>query len=322
MNARGSSELIEVADGVFAYLQADGTWGWSNAGLVVGGGESVLIDTLFDLALTQRMLDSMKPHTDSRPITSVVNTHANGDHCYGNQLVASPDVDIIASAAAAREMEEVPASLLAAMVAGVTEGELGEYVQHAFGAFDFNGIEHIEPTVLFEKQHTIEAGDRAVELFEVGPAHTAGDVLAWLPDEGVLFAGDILFIEGTPIMWAGPVNGWIAALDRILELEPKVIVPGHGPLTDAEGVKNLRSYFEDLRRWVTERHGSGMNIEDTIRSVDAEIDKSAYADWTDRERIVVNVQSLWRELDASFVSPDVLTVFGSMAQNHAARLHG
>jgi len=113
MGTQGTSELVEVADGVFAYLQPDGTWGWSNAGLIAGTGESVLIDTLFDLALTQRMLDSMKPHTDTRPIRSVVNTHANGDHCYGNQLVAAPDVDIIASAAAAKEMEEVPAALLA-----------------------------------------------------------------------------------------------------------------------------------------------------------------------------------------------------------------
>jgi len=320
MDTPGESELVEVADGVFAYLQADGTWGWSNAGLVAGTNESVLIDTLFDLALTQRMLDSMRPHTNSRPIRSVVNTHANGDHCYGNQLLAAPDVDIIASAAAAKEMEEVPAELLASMVAGITEGELGSYIQHAFGAFDFNGIQHIEPTLLFDQQHTVDAGDRAVELFEVGPAHTDGDVIAWLPDEGVLFSGDILFVEGTPIMWAGPVDGWIAALDRILELEPKVIVPGHGPLTDAAGVRSLRSYFEDLKRWVTERHVAGLSLEDTIRDIDAEVDRSAYAAWTDRERIVVNVQSVWRELDTSFVSPDVLAVFSSMAQNHAERV--
>jgi len=85
-------------------------------------------------------------------------------------------------------------------------------------------------------------------------------------------------------------------------------------------VRSLRSYFEDLKRWVTERHVAGLSLEDTIRDIDAEVDRSAYAAWTDRERIVVNVQSVWRELDTSFVSPDVLAVFSSMAQNHAERV--
>ncbi|MEM9134924.1 MAG: MBL fold metallo-hydrolase [Actinomycetota bacterium] len=319
MNAAGTAELIEVAEDVFAYLQADGTWGWSNAGLVVGDDGSVLVDTLFDLHLTRRMLDTMSPHTSTKPIAQVVNTHANGDHCYGNQLVAGAGVDVIASVAAGREMEEVPASLLAAMVAGITEGTLGEYIQHAFGAFDFDGIDMVEPTVTFTEEHRIDAGGRPVNLFEVGPAHTAGDILAWLPDDGVLFAGDILFIDGTPIMWAGPVDGWIAAIDRILDLEPAVIVPGHGPLTDADGVRRLRGYFTDLKAMVTERHAAGMSVADAIADIDRQIDEGPYADWTDRERIVVNVQTIWSELEPGFVSPEVVAVFQQMADNHAGR---
>lgn len=98
--------LHEVGNGCFAYLQPDGGWGYSNAGLVVGEGESLLVDTLFDLKLTQQMLDSMVAATSASPINTVVNTHANGDHCYGNQLVR--DATIIASSATAREMSEVP----------------------------------------------------------------------------------------------------------------------------------------------------------------------------------------------------------------------
>jgi glyoxylase-like metal-dependent hydrolase (beta-lactamase superfamily II) len=312
-------ELTEVADGVFAYLQPDGTWGWSNAGLVAGSGESVLVDTLFDLPLTQVMLDTMQPITSSRPIRSVVNTHANGDHCYGNQLVAGAGVDVIASRSAAQEMEEVPASLLAALMAGPMDGTLGEYMNHAFGAFDFNGIDMVAPTVLFDESHTVDAGGRRVDLFEVGPAHTQGDVLAWLPEEKVLFSGDILFIDGTPIMWAGPVGGWIAAIDRILEFDPEVIVPGHGPLTDADGVRALRSYFVDLQDLVTERHAGGMAIDDAIADIDRQLDDSPYAEWSDRERVVVNVQSIWRELDTTYVSPDIISVFQQMADNFTAR---
>ena len=76
--------LHEVADGVFAYLQPDGGWGWSNAGLLAGDWSSLLVDTLFDLRLTRRMLDAMDAVTGGRPIDIVVNPHANGDHCYGN----------------------------------------------------------------------------------------------------------------------------------------------------------------------------------------------------------------------------------------------
>ena len=163
--------LHEVADGVFAYLQPDGGWGWSNAGLAVGDGSSLLVDTLFDLRLTHRMLDAMAPHVRTAPIGTLVNTHANGDHCYGNQLVT--DAEIIASTAAAEEMSEVPASRLAALNAA--EGDVGRLFRSFFGAFDFEGITPTPPTRTFEGRLDIDVGGRGVELVEVGPAHTRGE---------------------------------------------------------------------------------------------------------------------------------------------------
>src|SRR5579864_8507679 len=95
--------LHELGDGLFAYLQPDGTWGWSNAGLITAGETSLLIDTLFDLKLTREMLDTMRRALPAAArIDMVVNTHANGDHCYGNELVA--DARIIASRRTAEEM--------------------------------------------------------------------------------------------------------------------------------------------------------------------------------------------------------------------------
>jgi glyoxylase-like metal-dependent hydrolase (beta-lactamase superfamily II) len=313
--------LVEIADGVFGYLQPDGTWGWSNAGLVVGDDESVLVDTLFDLQLTRTMLDTMAPHTADNPIANVVNTHANGDHCYGNQLVAGPGVDIIASAAATSEMADVPPALLAAMVEGAGDDVLGTYITHAFGSFDFVGIEMPEITVGFTDRHVLHAGGREVELLEVGPAHTEGDVLAWLPNERVVFAGDILFRLGTPIMWAGPVGGWIKAIDTMVALEPEVIVPGHGPLTDIAGALEQRGYLELLQSLVAERHAGGMSVADAICDIDRHLDDTPYSEWSDRERVVVNVQTIWKELDSSFTTPGVLEVFQMMADNFASRSH-
>src|ERR1700733_12809217 len=94
--------LRELGGGCHAWLEPDGGWGWSNAGLVVGRGESLLVDTLFDVPHTARMLEAMAPVVADQPIRSVFNTHSNGDHWFGNQLV--PDAEIIATSACDAEM--------------------------------------------------------------------------------------------------------------------------------------------------------------------------------------------------------------------------
>ena len=99
--------LKDLGNGAYAYLQPDGGWGWSNAGLIVDGEESLLVDTLFDETLTREMLGHMKDATGlgGSDITTLANTHANGDHTYGNRLIEN--AEIIASEASAREMTEV-----------------------------------------------------------------------------------------------------------------------------------------------------------------------------------------------------------------------
>ena len=173
--------LAEIADGVWAYLQPDGSWGWSNAGLVADGDRALLVDTLFDLRLTAEMLDAMRrvlpPATG---IGTVVNTHANGDHCFGNQLVTG--AEIIASRRAAEEMTRQPAAQLAAMMAAAPSlGTVGSYLQRIFGPFDFNGIDEATPTRTFDGALMLAVGDTPAHLFELGPAHTGGDVVVELP---------------------------------------------------------------------------------------------------------------------------------------------
>lgn len=304
-------ELHELGDGCLAYVQRDGGWGWSNAGLVVGDGASLLVDTLFDLRLTRRLLESLAPFTRIAPIRSLVNTHANGDHCYGNQLVDG--AEIIASTAAAHEMSEVPPAMLGAL--NTAPGEVGDLFRRFFGAFDFDGIELRLPTRTFDGRLDVEVGGRTVELIEVGPAHTRGDVVVHVPDAQTVYTGDILFIGGTPIVWAGPLSNWIAACDLMLGMEVEVVVPGHGPVTDKQGIVHVRDYLSFIEREATDRFAAGIDAFEAARDIMRLMGVTgvSFASWGEAGRIGVNVETVYRSLDPSHRSPDVVELFRRMA---------
>lgn len=308
--------LHEIGDNCFAYLQPDGGWGYSNAGLVVGDGSSLLVDTLFDLKLTAAMLSSMSHAIGTAPIATVVNTHANGDHCYGNQLVR--DAEIVASNATAREMVEVPPAMLAAL--NNAPGEVGDLFRRFFGDFMFDDIELVPPTRTFDGRLDIEVGGRLIELIEVGPAHTAGDTIAYLADSKTVFTGDILFIGGAPIVWAGPLENWIAACDLISALDVETVVPGHGPLTNKAGVTQVRDYLSYVLQQARTRFESGVDVFDAARDIARDMlgnPSSQFADLTDYGRISVNVDTAYRSFDPSHKSPDVLEQFRRIAKIEA-----
>jgi cyclase len=309
MTQQYSKGLREVGDGLYAYLQPDGGWGWSNSGLVVDGDSTLLIDTLFDLQLTEEMLAAMRRAVPAAGrMDMLVNTHANGDHTFGNQLVG--DARIVASERTAEQMAELPATAMAALLEQAPNmGEAGAFFLRCFGAFDFRGIETVLPSETFNGELTLRVGSREVQLIEVGPAHTRGDTLALLPAERVLFSGDILFHGAHPIAWAGPVSNWIAACDRILAMDLEVIVPGHGPPADQGAVRELKAYFEYLYERARHCHADGMTALQAARSI--ALDR--WAQWGERERLVINIDTIYRELAGDEEPPNTLALFEQMA---------
>lgn len=277
-----------MGDGLYAYLQPDGGWGWSNAGLVVDGGDSLLVDTLFDLRLTREMLDAMRPVAPA--ISVLVNTHANGDHCWGNQLLRG--AAMVAAATTAAEMIEgtQPAALDALKGA---EGPLGDFARRAFGPFDFSAIEVTPANETFAGERVLGSGRHEVRLLEVGPAHTRGDTLVYLPGQRVLYSGDIVFNGGHPVVWAGPVSNWIAALDRILALDVEVLVPGHGPISDKKAAQSMRDHLLYLQSEARARFDAGLPAAEAAR----DIDLSPFEGWTERERVAANVLELYAEFE-------------------------
>ena len=310
MASQQRAGLHDLGNGAYAWLAPDGSWGWSNAGLIVDGEQSLLVDTLYDLELTGEMLRGMRaaePRADS--IGTLVNTHANGDHCHGNELVSG--ARIIASSASAAEMAELPPEAMAGIMEAARDmGPVGAYFLHCFGQFRFEGIRYTPPTDTFDGELQLQVGDKPVQLIEVGPAHTRGDVLVYSPQDRTVFTGDILFIEGTPVMWQGPVGNWIKACQLIENMDVENIVPGHGPITDKSGVALVRQYLEYVRDQARTRYDAGMNAFDAAR----DIELSEYSAWSDPERIAVNVDTLYREFSGEQVATDIVELFTRMAE--------
>jgi cyclase len=299
--------LHDLGNGCYAYLQPDGTWGYSNAGLIVDSSEALLIDTLMDLKLTREMLDRMRAAEPSAAnIGTLLNTHSNPDHTNGNQLIAN--AQIIASTACFEEMKEQSSAPRYPMT-----GEAGAFFQEVLGSrFDFAGIRPVLPSRTFDRELTLHVGNKAVHLFELGPAHTRGDIVAFVPTDKTVFTGDILFAGAHPVIWEGPIGNWIRACDTILEWDVETVVPGHGPITNKIGVQALKDYLEYVHNESRKRFDAGMGYEEAAR----DIIPDAFSDWTDPERIVVNVYACYREFRGDADRLSVPALFSGMARFH------
>lgn len=284
--------LHDIGNGCFAYLLPDGSWGWSNAGLIVDGDRSMLVDTLFDLPLTGEMLRAMRDAVPAAAqIDTLLNTHANGDHYFGNQLVTG--ARIITSKASLDEMtERPPEAFISTLRDWRNQGEGGAFVHEMMGSrFDFDGIVFTPPTETFDRSLTLDVGSKTVEMVTVGPAHTRGDVLVHIPEDRIVFAGDIIFIGGHPPAWAGPISNWIAACELILSWDVDVVVPGHGPIGDKASVRRVKEYFEFVSVEARRCFDAGLSVAEAADAIALD----GFGDWSDAERIIVNIDTLYRE---------------------------
>ena len=334
--------LTELGPGVHGWLQPNGLLGESNAGLVVGDGASLLVDTLWDPRLTRRMLTAMAPLIEKAPIQTLVNTHSDGDHWWGNQEVGG--VEIVATDAAAAVMAgQSPAemkrfgALARALRLGASmpfpyprRGDvtaIAPYVTEALRPFAFNEVRLVPPTRTFSGELELNVGGREVRLIEVGPAHTAGDLIVWIPDARIALAADILFIGVTPIMWAGPVERWIAALERLLDLGAERFLPGHGPVCGPNEVRRLLDYWRWLDRAAGQRLDAGSPPTEAAHEIvlGEELGELGFADWLAPERALVNVTTIdaHRRGAAKLPGPrDIVPAFFRMAllaRDHATR---
>lgn len=264
----------EVAEGIFAYVQPDGTWFLNNGGFLVGSRGVAMIDQCGTEQRSRAFMEAAQG-PDGRPVHTLVNTHHHADHTFGNFVL--PDETTIVAHRRARD--EVIST--------------GTTIANAFEGPDWGDIEITPPFLCFTDRLSMFIDDLEVELIHFGhPAHTTNDIVAWIPERGVLFSGDLIFKDGTPFVLQGSVAGWIESLGMMRSLGAETIVPGHGEICGPEAIEEVGAYLEFLQGVALEGFEAGLTPLELARQTDL----GSFADLSDSERLVGNLHRAYSEL--------------------------
>jgi cyclase len=232
----------------------------------------------------------------------VINTHEDGDHVWGNQLFEG--AEIIAHRSVPERMKHVAnPEEIQKLLHGVTDAPTRILLQAlhpglvAAGMqlqedYNFDGIELVLPTTVFDTRYEFDLDGTEVQLIYVGPCHQVGDTIVHVPKEKVVFAGDVIFRQCTPIGWTGTYDKWLKSLDLIISLDPKVIVPGHGPVCGIEGAFEMKAYLEYVRVESKRCFGQGLSSLEASKRIDF----GPYAKWRGPARLYLNVERAYREI--------------------------
>jgi cyclase len=286
------SGVRQVAPNIYGHIRSKATWYWNNAGFIVGNDYVVVVDSLATVGLTQQFRDEIRKITD-KPIRYLINTHHHGDHTYGNHVFAGATV--ISHDYCRHEVIE----------AGTPDPDVWNTI---FPEFDFRGIEATPADITFDKHLTLYMDGQEVRLVHFGPGHTIGDIIVYLPEEGVVFAGDFIFLYSTPLGMEGSFAGWLKNLDAMTKLGAQTYVPGHGPVCGAEGLNLCRDYLIFVQSEAKKRFDKGMTVDEAVR----DIDLGPFKQWPNHERILLNLERLWREFrgeDPATSKLDLVEVF-------------
>ncbi|TYB54791.1 MBL fold metallo-hydrolase [Nonomuraea sp. PA05] len=266
----------EVSDGVYAYVQPDGSWWINNTGFLAGRRGVIVIDACSTERRTRAFRQAIGKVTD-RPITTLLNTHHHGDHTFGNWLF--PEATIVGHEGVREQIiaDGVPA-YRAAWSAGVEWGKM----------------EPTPPFLTFTDRLTLHSDELRCEVRHVGhAAHTTNDSYVWIPERRVLFAGDLVFNGGTPFVLMGSVAGALRAVEQLKGLGAETVVPGHGEVCGPEAYEPVEGYLRFVQDVARRGKEAGLTPLEAARQTDL----GEWAGLLDPERIVGNLHRAYSELD-------------------------
>ncbi|MFF7976478.1 MBL fold metallo-hydrolase [Streptomyces sp. NPDC007905] len=276
MSREFAARTVEIADGVHAYVQPDGSWFLNNTGFITSQQGVISIDTCATERRTLAYLDAIADVTRA-PVRTLVNTHHHADHTFGNHLL--PGATIVGH-------EQTRAEVMA----------FGRPVNRGvWNDVEWGEFQLAPPFVTYATEVTLWAHDLRCDVKHVGtPAHTTNDSIVHLPDHSVLFAGDLLFKGGTPFVLMGSLGGTIDVLEKVVRpLGARTIVSGHGPVSGPEVIDDMLAYLRFVEDLARRAKAAGL----TPLEAALETDLGPYADLLDAERIVGNLHRAYAELD-------------------------
>lgn len=271
--------LSGIAPGVLAYVRASRSWLAGNVGALVGRTSMVLVDTAATGARTQAILDALRARCGDLPVGAVINTHHHPGQTLGNGTLP-PTATVVGHRHCREEMLRYgtdAADLFPGVV--VPDEELADAPMSP-------------PTLTFDDSLTLHVADTEVELRFVGPAHTRGDIVVWVPEYRVVFAGDLVTHRAHPNLLDGTIGGYPAALRRLRSLDARVVVPGRGPACGPEVVDDMLAYAE----FVADLAADGFERGRTPLEVAGDVPPGRFASWQDTERLVANLHRAYAEL--------------------------
>jgi glyoxylase-like metal-dependent hydrolase (beta-lactamase superfamily II) len=292
-------EMKQVSDNCYAVLIEKNRVCDANSGLINRAG-GVVIDTQSDLAHGRQMIEMFSKVWPAMP-KRVINTHEDADHVWGNQLFEG--AEIIAHRSVPERMKHVAdpkdsqkmlfgvGHLLTRLVLNALHPGIVAAGKQLLEDYNFDGIELVLPTTLFDERYELNLDGTEVHLIYVGPCHQVGDTIIHVPKERVLFAGDVLFRQCTPMGWTGSYDKWFQCLDLIIQLNPEVIVPGHGPLCGVEGVVEMKKYLQYVRDESKKCFDNGLNSMEASKKIEF----GPFAEWRAPARLYMNVERAYRE---------------------------
>lgn len=286
--------FIEVADGVWFATGTGSVYTMSNAMVLVGEFDTLVVDSHVTPAAARALLDSLQVITD-KPVRYLVNSHYHFDHAHGNQAFPA-GIEIIGHEFTRAKLngdignvltentfksfsDPVPATVATLERQAAAESEPARKAElterHRVQLEYMNGIAEVQPTppnITLETKMTlfqvVANGSREIQLRHFGRAHTGGDVVIYLPQEKVVFTGDMM-LPGLAYMGDGHVDEWPAALEGLKTLDFDTWLPGHGPvMRSRDPIDNFQAYLRDLWDKASALHRRGVSAEEAAQQLD------------------------------------------------------
>jgi cyclase len=271
-----NTEMMKLSSSVCAYVQAKGSWGLSNAGLIIDEKYVILVDTLNSLSTAQAFKNEIYRITN-KPVKYIIITHNHPDHIWGNQLF--PEAVSICQTEC---YDEIKALSQVHQDKPLPRFSNKDDIKKVFGKL---------PDITYGNEITLHLDNQKVHLQYYGFAHSRGDTVVFLPEENIVFCGDLLFYYSTPVGVGGLFSGWIKALNKLAELKAKIYVPGHGPPCDLAGLFKCRDYLT----YVFDESKKAFDAGLSYREAALKIHLGEYRHWADTERVLGNVRCIYRE---------------------------